>query len=482
MLVGGSARRRLDPVLAAAGSLAGSFSRRPDTATLRNAGAAGLAAGAALIAILAEGSWEVVAAVPACMVAAVLAARLPAVVTLVMLALTGIVGTLIAYTDLSPRYLIDVPLVGLVAATVWRRWIDGDAGLSRMPLAVLLALAYLVISAVQGVLSPDLTLAQRAFRSTAWQVAILPAVALAGWSLATKLRIVRGYLVLIALVTAYAVLRLAVGPADAEREATLALAPTLLPDGELGLFGSTLTRHQLAAWCGIALPFALAAALVWDGSWRWFSIGVAGLTAISLIGTETRGGFVGATVGCAVVLGLFAMGRYPGPRLRRTLLPVAIVLAGVAIGYLATDDSESGADRTVERYTAIAAPTEDPAFDSRLDSWRVTAEEIPKEPLGHGFGTGGLAVENAYLRVGYDQGPLVMLLFVALVVVVVLGLGAAALARRDRSASLISLACCGAFTAAVVIAIVTNAFEVTLAAWTLAGLGIAGSRSPARAD
>jgi hypothetical protein len=479
MLVGDSARRRLDPVLAAAGSLAGSFNRRSETRTLRNAGTAAVAAGAAVIAILVEASWEVVVAIPACMVAAVLAARLPALMTLVMLALTGIVGTIVAYTDLSPRFLIDVPLVGLVAATLWRRWIDRDRASSPMPVAVILAIAYLAISAVQGVLSPDLTLAQRAFRSTAWQVAILPAIALAGWSLATKLRIVRGYLVLIALVAGYAVLRFAVGPADAERNATLTLAPTLLPDGGLGLFGSTLSRHQLAAWCGIALPFALAVALVWDGPWRRFSIGVAGLGAISLIGTQTRSGFVGAMVGCAVVLSLYAMGGYPGPRLRRAMLPVAIVLAGATIGYFATP---SGSDEVADRYTAIASPTQDAAFDARLDSWRVVADEVPKEPLGHGFGTGGVSIENAYLRVGYDQGPLVMLLYVALAALTAIGLAASALAKRGTSALLISMACCGAFVASIPIVLVTNAFEVTLVAWALAGLGIAGSGSSARAD
>jgi hypothetical protein len=479
MLVGGSARRRLDPALAAAESLATSIARRPATRVWPYAVAAGLAAvGAVLIALLAEGSWEVVVAVPACMAAAVLAARLPAVVTLVMLALTGIVGTLVAYTDLSPRYVIDVPLVGLVAATLWRRWLERDQGLGPIPVTVILAIAYLAISAVQGVLSPDLTLAQRAFRTTAWQVAILPAVALAGWSLATKLRIARGYLVLVALVAGYAVLRLAVGPADAEREATLELAPTLLPDGGLGLFGSALSRHQLAAWCGIALPFALAVALVWDGSWRWFSIAVAGLTAIALIGTQTRGGFVGATAGCAAVLGLYAIGGYPGPRIRRAVLPLATVLAGAAIGYLVTT-SESD---TVQRYTAIASPTRDAAFDARLDNWSVAAEEVPREPLGHGFGTGGLSIENAYLRVGYDQGPLVMVLFVAMVALTALGLAGHAFAKRGRSASLISMACCGAFVASILIAMVTNAFEVTLAAWTLAGLGIAESSSPSRAD
>ena len=337
MLVDG-ARRRFGPAVLARGeSLKQSTVRRAEAPTLRGAaGGALIAAGAVIVAVLAKADWEVAVAVPVGLAAAALAVRLPAAMTLAMLALTGAVGTIVAFTDLSPRYLIDVPLVGLAGATLWRCWVDRGRGFKELPVAVILALAYLAISLIQGVLSPDFATAQSVFRSTAWQVAIVPTIALAGWSLATRLRIARGYLLLIGLIAAYAVFRLAVGPAGAEREATLQLAPTLLPDGGLGLFGSTLSRHQLAAWCGIALPFAIAPALVWDGAWRWLSIAVAGLSAVALIGTQTRAGFVGAMVGSAAVTALYATGGYRGPRLQRILVLSAIVLAGLAIGYFAT--------------------------------------------------------------------------------------------------------------------------------------------------
>src|SRR5918999_1530009 len=111
MLLGiGTARRRIGPAFSAAEMPALS---RPFWYWV----AGGLLAAAALVgAILLEDGAELVVAVPACIASAVVALRVPAMAMILLLALTGIVGTVLAFTDLTPRYLIDVSLVGLVAA------------------------------------------------------------------------------------------------------------------------------------------------------------------------------------------------------------------------------------------------------------------------------------------------------------------------------------------------------------------------------
>jgi hypothetical protein len=432
-----------------------------------------LVLGAALVATAAGHSGSKVAAAALLSLVAVVAAlRLPAAVTLLMLSTTALVGTVLTVTDVSPRLLIDLPLAGLVGATLWR-WL-GEPGrrLRQIPLPLALVLAYVAVSAAQGLVSPDLSLAQSDFRSTAWQVAVVPAIALAGWPFAVRRRIADGFLVVICLVAAYAVLRLAIGPAEAERETTLSLSPTLLPSGDLGLFGSMVSRHQLAAWCGVALPFGFALAVASTGARRAVALAATGLSAVALVGTQARGGFVGAMVGVAAALATYALaGALPRPRLRAAGVALAVLFASLALGYGAT---AADSDQVAVRYTALGSPGGDPALETRVDRWREVADDVASRPLGHGFGTGGLTLENSYLRVAYEQGPLLMLLYLAVVAALALGLARAAIRDRDGPGGAIATACLGGFAACCVGLLVMDSVEAALVAWTLAGLGIAG--------
>jgi len=477
----GIARRRFGPAVATP------TRRRESPSPLAWYVAAGLlAVTTAVAAILVPDGLKIAIAVPICLLATIAAIRLPAAVSLVILALTGIAGTIVAFTDVSPRYLIDLPLAGVVGATLWLRWQDrGHALAGPLPLGLILVLAYLAVSVGQALLSPGLYTAESAFRSSAWQMAVIPAIALAGWPLATRLRIVQGYLVLVCIVAGYALVRLAIGPAGAEREVALAMAPeNVLPSGEVGLYGSMISRHQLAAWCGMALPFATAVAIVWGGGRRSLPLAAVALSAVALIATQTRGGFAGAVVGITVVLALYAAGRaFRGPCLRKALLPLATVLGALAIGFAATSlasDPESAV--ATERYTALALPLEDTAFADRLENWGNIVDEMAGEPLGHGFGTADFAVDSSYLRVGYEQGPLMMILFGAAVVALGLALAAAALRTPDRAAAGILIACCGAYVAFAVDQAVSDTVEPALVAWMMAGLGLAGVASRAIPD
>ena len=100
-------------------------------------------------------------------------------------------------------------------------------------------------------------------------------------------------------------------------------------------------------------------------------------------------------------------------------------------------------------------------------------DDVAPRPLGHGFGTAAFTIDNSYLRVGYEQGPLLMLLFAAMVAMLALALARAALRSRDRRAAAILMACCGAFVAFAVNLFVTDTVEAALVGWALAGLGIA---------
>ena len=454
--------------------------------------AAGVTAGALLGAIVVETNPLVVAGVPAALVAGMIVSRFPAASMIALIAVTGTVGTLVTFTGLPPAYLVDAPLAGLVAAVAWRAITGHVRPAAAVPLSLAAAILFIVASAGQTLASPAVQVAQQAFHNSAWHMVALPAIAFAGWSLATREAIARGFVVVAGAVAAYAVLRLLIGPAAAEREQALLLAPiNVLSNGDLGLFGSTASRQQLAAFCAMAIPLAAAVALTARGPWRRTALATALLSAVALIGTQTRVGFVGALVGLAVVLLLFSAGRsFPGMRLGGATVAAALVLVGLAAGFAVT---EADSDGVRDRYTVLTKPGRDPSFNAHVTTWGYALERIEHRPGGYGLGSAGgvgsmealengadpldigrSALDNSYLKVGYEQGAMMMVLFAA---VVLTTLGALwRLALRDRPDAWLAIAACGAFASFAINLFLTDNIEdyTAVTAWVLAGIGLAG--------
>jgi hypothetical protein len=409
-----------------------------------------------------------------------------------LLTVTGVVGTLLAYTSVPPAYLVDAPLAGLVVCVAWR-WATGSERLTGpVPLGLVAAIAFIAVTAGQTLAAPAVQVAQQAFHNSAWHMVALPALALAGWAVATRAAIARGFVVVAGAVAGYAVFRLIAGPASAEAEQALLLAPiNLLASGDLGLFGSTASRQQLAALCGMAIPFAAAVALIERGRWRKIAVTSAILSAVAVIGTQTRVGLVGALIGLAVVLVLYSTGRrYPGMRLGGATIAAALVLVGLAVGFAVTED---GGEEVKDRYTVIAIPSRDPSFNAHMATWGYTLDAIEREPGGFGLGSAGgvgrtqvlerradsnalgaNALDNSYLKVGYEQGVVMMALFSAVVLLTLGGLWR--LGLTDRPDAWLGIAACGAFVSFAVNLFFTDNIEdySAVVAWVLAGIGIAG--------
>ncbi len=130
---------------------------------------------------------------------------------------------------------------------------------------------YLLITGVGIATAEGLTIGLHSFRASAWYIMALLLVAYGPWSPATRRRIVHGLLIVTAAVSGYAVLRLLIGPAGAERD--LAEASTYtnfidVQDEEIGLVGSLTSRHEMSAWLAVAVPFAFALSLALRGWWR----------------------------------------------------------------------------------------------------------------------------------------------------------------------------------------------------------------------
>jgi hypothetical protein len=383
---------------------------------------------------------------------------------------------------------------------LWRSLVGSRPSAMRLSISLAAVLLYLAVTVGQTLAATAVSDAQTSFHNSAWHMFALPAVALAAWPAVTRLRIARGYLIVALAVTGYAVVRLIIGPAGAEKENALALAPILqLPSGDLGLFGSTTGRQQLAAWSGLAVPFAAAMVLWGSGKWRLVALASVAVGSVALIGTQTRVGLIGAFVGLAAVTALFVSARaFPGLRFEGAALSLAAVLVAFAVGFTVTS---SGSSNVGNRYAAILDPQEDPSFGARTETWRITIDNIKDRPFGYGVGsaggvgraraarvrpigltgatTGANAIDNSYLKIGYEQGALVMLLFLTAVILVAGALARTAVASASGLDAGLAIACCGAFVSFAVNLLLTDNIEdyTALTAWVLAGLGLASLAS-----
>ncbi|HZS84705.1 MAG TPA: putative O-glycosylation ligase, exosortase A system-associated [Stellaceae bacterium] len=107
---------------------------------------------------------------------------------------------------------------------------------------------------------------------------------------------------------------------------------------------------------------------------RYALLGLLGLTILALVGTNSRGGF----------LGFGAMAAFAWLFARRKIVPLAIAVVIVGLGYLATPK-----DRIVEytqRIESTADYENDGSAQGRFGSWRYAVELASRRPLGGGFG------------------------------------------------------------------------------------------------
>jgi O-antigen ligase len=144
--------------------------------------------------------------------------------------------------------------------------------------------------------------------------------------------------------------------------------------------------NHLALMLGRALPFLLAAALVYGQRWTWLGVGLVGL---ALLLTFSTGGWLGG--GAAVVVVLLALGwRRP-----------AVRIAGVGAAALAVVFALALAGVLPERLNPLRQ-----TGGFRLDLWVSSAEMIRDHPLlGIGPDNFTYLYQQVYLREGAAAEP-----------------------------------------------------------------------------
>lgn len=435
------------------------------------------------------GSQPLVALVaPALLATTLVAVRYPAGAIVSVFLLTASYGSLDAFTGFPVGETVDLLLVALWLGVVWGFAVRRHRRSLWLWPGVVAVAFYLILTVVEVLWASSISIGLHSFRASSWYIMAFLLIGFAGLRQTTSDRLARAVVVVAMLVGGYAVLRLIVGPAGPERELAEASTYTnfVSVDEEVGLVGSLTSRHELAAWVCLAIPFCFALALAWRGRRRFIAIAAAGACTAALLGTEVRVGLVAAVIGAAVALALYQAARaFDGLHLGTTAAALGGALAVGAVAFSLTVGPTDRADR----YGAIFDPSRDAAYQDRVYKWRTAIREIDTHPFGHGAGTAGRVyerygrqetiasydIDNSYLKVAYEQGWFVMVLFVAALLLLFFGLARRAVLTRDEARAGPAIGACGVLAGLLVLFMVGVYVEglPALAGWVMVGLGFA---------
>jgi hypothetical protein len=157
----------------------------------------------------------------------------------------------------------------------------------------------------------------------------------------------------------------------------------------------------------------------------WWPLLLTGTGIVVLIGTYSRGAWIGAAAALALTLLAGAPRRW-----RRPLLVAFAVLGLSALIAVPVALSHNQKLRNLVYHQSLSTDT--PSSDSQhVTSLQAGLHGVWAQPLGHGLGTAGPAtfhsgainiIENYYLQIGYEAGLAGLLLFLSCVTALLLAL------------------------------------------------------------
>jgi hypothetical protein len=419
---------------------------------------------------------------------AVLCWRFPVVSMFVLLVLAGGTGSLNAYLDFPVQRLIDVILPGLWGGVLWGLVMRRREYAFIFWPGVVLVATYIVITFFEAFVADSLILGLKAFRLSAWLMAVALLLGYAGWPWKTYRRIAKCVVFVSLLVGAYAVYRWIVGPsADEFVKAQQLVGPFNIVDGELKLFAPFSSRHQLGGFCAEVVPFLLIFAISTRGFWRFPALAGAGLCVAALMGSDVRAAFAAMVLGFLATLAGYQLSRaYRGLHLGTTAVVVLVLLCG---GLFLFTQTTGGSDSGKQRYQRILDPTNDESFAGRLQKWSTAIPEIEEHPWGQGLGTAGITqktsgkylnsasidLEGGYLNVAFQQGWAVMGLYILAVLALALSLLKRGIETLSRERAALALGAFGSLVVFMVLNAISGYAEglPTIMPWVIAGLAIA---------
>lgn len=469
------------------GALALVLGGRSAAATLRAAAFTGVTAAAVLSASFVPRQPLIALVGPVVIATALLCAKRPALVVVAVFALTGSYGSLTAFTSIPVGESVDVLLAALWLAVLWGYLFHGrDRPLWVWP-GIAATVLYLALTAFEILTAESLSSGLQSFRVSTWYMLAFLLVALGPWRPETRLRIVQGVVVVALVVGAYACVRLIVGASDQEITSAVSSSENDVRASNLGLLGSFPSKKRLAAWCAVSIPFSLGFALLASARWRIIALAACAVCTVALFGTGARFAAVAMVLGVAVIVVLYQLARaFPGLHFGTTVAVVAAMLGIGTAGFLLTQgDSDEG----VQRYGEIFSPSEAKTYQKRVSRWGDALEEMGNNPAGTGLGTVGRVqkasgtietiglqpnLDSSYLKVGLEQGPVIMVLFIASLLLLFTGMATRVITTTDRVRAALGIGACGTLAALFVLFFGGFFSEglPALAGWLMVGIGV----------
>jgi O-Antigen ligase len=438
-------------------------------------------------ALLIGVSWLSAAAVPVMVVVAIVCSRFPGAAVAVLLTSATAYGSFKVYLHWSGQKTLDAVIVGLWLAAIWRWVVFPRAGTQRAIIwpGVACVAGYFLFTAGEILTAPTTSVGMQSFRQSVWLMGVALLVAYAPWKDGTRDRLEKIALASIVLVGGYATLRWNIGPSGKEEALARSVKNNFL-DGELRPIGSFFSVKELAAWSGITAPFAVGMALVLRGRWRLVAIAACAAAAMAMFAADVRAAPAAAVPGVLAVLVLYSLSQaFRGHRGATVALAIIATTALGAGAFALTlgDHQDSG-----RRYKAILDPGNDPSYQGRLIKWRAAWEDVRHHPFGNGLGTTGIVqerfgenrtigsidVDNSYVKIAFEQGFIVMVLYCATVLLLLAGLARRALVTMDRTRAGPAIAACGTLVSMLVLFFIGDYVEgiYVTTGWLFVGLGL----------
>lgn len=424
--------------------------------------------------------------IPGAIAGLLFGSRFPIASIVTLFAMTGAIGTTLAFTPIPPAPAADLLLLGLWIGVAGRYVAGGWRGRLWLWPGVLAPGLYIAMSFLLIPLADPPSIGIEAIRNSVWYMLALVLLVVAPWNDEALGRLEKGLVAVTAIIGAYCAYRYFGTESFKETVEARRSQPNVPASQPLRFFGSQPSAQQLASFFATTAPFALALGLSWSGRWRVVALAAVAFGLIAILASDIRTGIAAVAGGIAVVILLFLIS---GAFRRRVHVGLVVLVGVVAMGAGGYSVTVATSDQQADRFENLLNPGEDYAFSVRERRWAEAIDEIEAEPLGYGLGTQGSVaytmrdtgpvgpqnIDSSYLKIGIEQGVIGLALFAFGLLALLFGLIRRGVTDLSPKYAAAAIGAAGSLVAYALSMYGSTYVEslTALSAWIIIGAGVA---------